>query len=137
VSGLTVNDSANAANWSLRTNLQVGNTLYGDRTFTVAGLPAALAGAAWIRPANASKSVPANPLVTFTISQGATVYVAADARSGKRSWMDSSWVDTRRRSPTARADNEEVRGLRQDVPGRPGGARPQNNDHRHVRVAVS
>jgi hypothetical protein len=94
LSGLTVNDATNAANWSLQTNLQVGNTVYGDRAYTVSGLPAALVGGAWVRPANASKTVTANPLVTFTISQAATVYVATDTRLGKRPWMDASWVDT-------------------------------------------
>jgi hypothetical protein len=47
-----------------------------------------------VRTANASKSATANPLVTFTISQGATVYLGVDTRTGKRPWMDASWVDT-------------------------------------------
>jgi len=94
LSNLVVNDSANAANWSLRTNLQVGDVLNGDRTYPVASLPAALVGAAWVRTANSSKTVTADPLATFTISQNATVFVGVDSRSGKRPWMDSSWVDT-------------------------------------------
>jgi hypothetical protein len=94
LSGLAVNDPANAASWSLQTNLQPGNTVYGDRTYTVATVPAALAGAHWVRTANASKSATASPLVTFTISQGATVYLGVDTRTGKRPWMDASWVDT-------------------------------------------
>jgi hypothetical protein len=94
LSGLTVSDTANAANWSLQTNLQVGNTVYGDRTYTVSSVPTALIGAAWVRPANASKTVTTNPLVTFTISKNATVYVSTDTRLGKRPWMDATWVDT-------------------------------------------
>ncbi len=94
LSNLVVNDTANAANWSLRTNLQVGDILNGDRTYPVASLPAALVGAAWVRTANSSKTATVNPLVTFTISQSATVYVGVDTRSGKRPWMDSTWVDT-------------------------------------------
>jgi hypothetical protein len=90
---LTVADSANAADWSLQTNLQVGSVLNGDRTYPVSGLPAAVTGAAWVRAANDSKTSTANPLVTFTISRAATVYVGVDARSGRRPWMDSSWVD--------------------------------------------
>jgi len=91
---LVVGDSANAASWSLQTNLQVGSVINGDRTYTVASLPAALVGAAWVRAANSSKTSTANPLVTFTISQAATVFVGVDTRSGRRPWMDSSWVDT-------------------------------------------
>ena len=94
LSNLVVGDSANAASWSLQTNLQVGSVINGDRTYTVASLPAALVGAAWVRAANSSKTSTANPLVTFTISQAATVFVGVDTRSGRRPWMDSSWVDT-------------------------------------------
>jgi hypothetical protein len=78
----------------VQSNLQVGNTLYGDRTFTVASLPSTLVGAAWIRTANASKAYTGDPLVTFTINQSATVYIAVDGREAKRPFMDSSWVDT-------------------------------------------
>jgi len=102
LSGLTVNDSANATNWSIQSNLQVGAQIYGDRTYTLATLPATLAGAAWVRVANASKTVTADPLVTFTISQAATVYLAVDTRTGKRPWMDASWGDT----GTALTDDE-------------------------------
>jgi polygalacturonase len=94
LSNLVVNDTANAANWSLQTNLQVGDTIYGDRTYTVTALPAAITGAHWVRTANSSKASTANPLVTFSISQGATVYLGVDTRNGKRPWMDASWVDT-------------------------------------------
>ena len=102
LSNLTVHDAANAANWSLQTNLQVGVPIYGDRTYTVATLPSALVGAAWVRVANASKTVTADPLVSFTVSKAATVYVAVDTRTGKRPWMDASWADT----GTALTDDE-------------------------------
>jgi hypothetical protein len=102
LSNLTVHDAANAANWSLQTNLQVGVTIYGDRAYTLATLPTALVGAAWIRVANASKTVTTDPLVSFTISKAATVYLAVDTRSGKRPWMDASWTDT----GTALTDDE-------------------------------
>jgi hypothetical protein len=94
VTGLSVADRANAADWSVQSNLQVGSTLYGDRTFTVASLPSALAGAAWIRTANDSKSFTGNPLATFTISRSATVYIGVDGRESKRPFMDSSWTDS-------------------------------------------
>jgi len=94
LSNLTVNDPANAANWSLQGNLQVGVVIYGDRTYTLATLPTALIGAQWVRVANNSKTVTTNPLVSFTISKAATVYLAVDVRTGKRPWMDASWVDS-------------------------------------------
>ncbi len=94
LSGLSVADTANAADWSLQTNLQVGATVNGDRTYTFTSLPAAVTGAAWVRTANDSKTATVNPLVTFTVSRAATVYVGVDTRTGKLPWMDSSWTDT-------------------------------------------
>ena len=94
VAGLSVSDPANAAAWSVQQNLQPGDLLYGDRTFTVASVPAGLAGATWIRTANSSKTVTADPLVTFSLNVPATVSVAVDTRVGRRPWLDSSWVDT-------------------------------------------
>jgi hypothetical protein len=93
ITGLTVADSANASHWSLQSNLAVGDLQYGDRTYTLTAIPAALRGAQWIRTANGSKAAAGNPLVTFTISQQAVVSVAVDTRLGRRTWMDSSWVD--------------------------------------------
>jgi titin len=94
ISNLVVGDTANAANWSIQQNIQVGNLEYEDRTYTIKTLPSALAGSQWIRPANASKTSTANPLVTFTISAPMTVYVAVDTRLGRRPWMDSTWTDS-------------------------------------------
>lgn len=94
LSGLTVNDTTNAARWSLQTNLQAGVVQYGDRSYTIVSLPSALAGTAWIRTANASKSYAGNPTVSFTINQQAMVYVAVDTRQSALSWMDSSWIAT-------------------------------------------
>lgn len=94
ISNLTVADTANAANWSVQSNLPVGATQYGDRTFTLTSIPASLRGATWIRTANSSKLFTGNPTVTFTISQQADVYVAEDTRLPKPSWMGGTWVDS-------------------------------------------
>ena len=138
LSGLTVNDAANAANWSVQSNLQVGAQIYGDRTYTLATLPAALAGAAWVRVANASKTVTADPLVTFTISQAATVYLAVDTRTGKRPWMDASWSDT----GTALTDDESGTARAFEVYAKPFaagsvalGPNAANNDGYDIAVA--
>jgi hypothetical protein len=102
VSGLSVADTANAAAWSIQSNMQPGDVMYGDRTIDLATVPAALTGAAWIQTANSSKSATENPLVTFTINTPATVAVAVDTRMGRLPWMDSSWTD----SGTQITDNE-------------------------------
>src|SRR5262249_23565725 len=94
LSNLVVGDTANAANWSLQTNLQTGAVQYGDRGYTVTGLPAALAGASWIRTANASKAYTGTPTVTFTMDQQATVYVGLDTRLARPAWLDGTWTNT-------------------------------------------
>lgn len=94
LSNMTVFDTGNASKWSLKTNLQVGNTQYGDRTYTFVTLPNSLLGASWIQTANGSKAFTANPLVTFNINQQATVYVAFDSRLTVPSWIDGTWTNT-------------------------------------------
>ncbi|HEX3140758.1 MAG TPA: NPCBM/NEW2 domain-containing protein, partial [Rhizobacter sp.] len=94
ISNLAVSDGANSANWSVQSNLQAGNTAYGDRTYTWSAVPAAVAGARWIRTANTSKSYTGTPIVSFSISAAADVYVALDNRSPLPSWVDSSWTDS-------------------------------------------
>jgi YVTN family beta-propeller protein len=93
ISNFSVKDTANAVDWSVRTNLQVGNAQYGDRTFAFTAVPAEVAGAQWIRTANDSKAFTANPTVTFSINRAADVYVALDDRVGLQSWM-TGWTNT-------------------------------------------
>jgi hypothetical protein len=95
LSNLNVADTANAANWSFQTNIQVGAVQYGDRGYTLTAVPASLAGSAWIRTGMGSKAYTGNPTVTFTINQQATVYVVLDSRvTTPPSWLDSSWTLT-------------------------------------------
>ena len=93
VTNLSVKDAANAKSWSIQHNLQVGNTMYGDRTYIFKIVFDRVVGADWIRPANVSKSSKANPLVTFTVTSEAEVNVAVDKRVGRPSWVDSAWED--------------------------------------------
>ena len=53
-----VNEPANAADWSVQSDLHTGSVQYGDRAFTVT-VPAGLAGAQWVRTANDSKAATA------------------------------------------------------------------------------
>jgi len=95
LSNLTVFDTANAKNYSFQTNIQVGNTLYGDRKYTIKTLPAGLAGSQWVRTANNSKTWNAGAtLLSFTVNRQAIVSIAIDKRLKKPTWMDSTWVDT-------------------------------------------
>jgi hypothetical protein len=94
IANLLVSDGANSGNWSVQGNLQVGNTVYGDRAFTFASIPAAVAGGNWIRAANASKAYTGTPLATFALAVAADVYIAFDNRAAVPGWIDSSWTDT-------------------------------------------
>jgi len=91
---LQVSDGANSGNWSVQSNLQIGNLAYGDRTYTFSALPAAVVGGSWIRGANASKAYAGSPLATFALSAAADVYIAFDNRSPLPSWVDATWADT-------------------------------------------
>jgi glucose/arabinose dehydrogenase len=94
ITNLNVRDTTNAADWSVRSNLQTGDQSHGDRTFTWSSVPASVAGSAWVRTANDSKTYTGNPLVSFSISAAANVYVAWDDRLARPAWLDSTWVDT-------------------------------------------
>jgi hypothetical protein len=97
ITDLAVLDTANAHNWSIRTNIQTGNQQYGDRSFTIVSLSSPVVGVDWIRTANNSKTFPGNVLATFRITQAATVYIAhRDDISTKPEWLSSAngWVRT-------------------------------------------
>jgi hypothetical protein len=94
VSGLSVADSGNAGDWSVKSNLQVGDKQYGDRTFTLTAVPLQLLGATWVRTANDSKAAAQNPLVSFTTDRDSEVHLGIDTRVGRRPWMDDTWVDS-------------------------------------------
>ena len=91
---VTVNDTANAADWSFQDNLQAGNQEYGDRVFTFSSVPAGLAGFEWLRTANDSKAYTGATLATLQLSSAADVYVAHnDNITPKPSWL-TGWTDT-------------------------------------------
>jgi hypothetical protein len=90
---LSVRDLANAREWSLQTDLQVGDQAQGSDPHAISAVPAELAGSPWIRPSRLSKSVTTNPLVTFTLSAPADVYVGIDVRLAAPTWM-SGWTDS-------------------------------------------
>ncbi|WP_237586708.1 T9SS type A sorting domain-containing protein [Pontibacter russatus] len=72
-------------------DLAVGVRAYTDRTYEVTSAPASLAGAALVRTANDDKHSSASALLSFELSEGATVYVAYDPRAtALPSWL-SGW----------------------------------------------
>jgi len=60
---LTVKDSANSSNWSIQSNLRVGDTVFGDRTYKFVTIPNEFLGSEWIRTACDSK----NPQKTWLL----------------------------------------------------------------------
>jgi hypothetical protein len=108
ISSLVVNDNlpagcapgaCNRDKWSVQAGLQVGATVFGDRTYTLDSVPAGgsgLLGKPWIRTAADSKSYTVNPLATFGFT-GSFVTLLVDNRhndaSGKPVFLDASWVD--------------------------------------------
>lgn len=91
IKALTVNDAENAADWSIQSNVQVGDTIYGDRTFKFVQIPQSLIGTEWIRTACDSKMY-ASELAAFTAKSDVTVYVALDTRvTSVPGWLNS-WV---------------------------------------------
>lgn len=94
ITNLSPKDTANAADWSVQSNIQVGNNVYGDRTFTFTQIPANLLGSKWVRTANDSKTYTGNPTVTFSITADADVYVALNDTGPRPSWVDGTWTDT-------------------------------------------
>ena len=93
ITNLVVNDT-NAPDWSIRTNLQVGDVQYGDRSYTFTTIPTEYRGFEWIRTANDSKAYTETILATFKVKYDSVVYIAHDDRyTTKPTWL-AGWTDT-------------------------------------------
>ncbi len=92
ISNLSVKDKANAAHWSIQAGLAKGKKAYGDASATFTAVPAAVAGAAWIRDADKSRTSTVDSLVTFTLARPADVYVGLDTRVTRPAWLDATWT---------------------------------------------
>jgi hypothetical protein len=74
--------------------LQVGGTVYRDRTYRYTTVPANVQGAAYIQTANNDKAATAASFLRFTVNQPVSVSVAYDVRlTSKPSWL-STFTDT-------------------------------------------
>lgn len=90
---LQVYDTENAADWSVQTNLQEGDTVFGDRDVTYSMIPGFLIGADYIRTAADSKNF-ASDLASFTAGTDMNAYVCMDDRVNPTPDWLSDWVDT-------------------------------------------
>ncbi|SDA26480.1 pectate lyase, PelA/Pel-15E family [Ruminococcus sp. YE71] len=91
IQNLIVNDKQNAANWSIVSGFGNGSTIFGDRDFTVQGVPDYLNNAEVVKTACESKLYTSD-LAEFTAAKDITVYTAVDTRvSANLSWL-SSWT---------------------------------------------
>nr|BAV13057.1 cellulose binding protein [Clostridium cellulovorans] len=93
IKSLVVKDTNNASDWSIQSNLKVGDPVYGDRTNKFTVIPSKLLGSEWIRTACDSKTYTSD-LASFTTKSDVSVYVGIDARiSSIPAWL-SSWTNT-------------------------------------------
>jgi outer membrane protein assembly factor BamB len=93
VTNLSVRDAAHAGQWSIQHDLEVGAPVYGDGAATLKIVFDRVIGTDWIRPAAASHTSTADPLVTFSVATQAEVDVAVDKSAGRPAWLDRSWED--------------------------------------------
>ncbi|MFT2011396.1 malectin domain-containing carbohydrate-binding protein [Pontibacter sp. 13R65] len=88
---LISNISATTGNSYTVSELVAGAILYSDRTYQITGVPALLNGEQFIQTPNDDKRSTATTLLSFSLSQSATVYVAYDPRAtALPSWL-STW----------------------------------------------
>lgn len=80
--------------YELHEGMQLGSPVYIDRNYTITGFPGVLAGASILLTANDDKFSRVDNVVSFTLEQPSTVYVAHDKRIGKRPGWLFDWSDT-------------------------------------------
>lgn len=90
---MMVYDRTNAQKWMITENAQSGAAMFGDRAFTIVGLPAELQGAELIQTACDSKYF-SGTLADVTAAQPLTLYVAMDTRVDPLPAWLSDWTKT-------------------------------------------
>ena len=91
----TTNGAVNATHWSVEQDLQLGDVVAGDRTYTFQVVPEELRGLEWIRSAVESRGATSEDLVSFSLTADADVYVAHDTRiSEKPQWLAAGYEET-------------------------------------------
>ena len=93
ITGLTVSDTANAANWSVVTeSKQTGSAVFGDRAFKFTSVPKTLDGAEWIQTACDSKKF-AGEEAAFMAGADISAFIALDTRITVPAWL-GTWEKT-------------------------------------------
>lgn len=93
IKSLVVYDTTNSADWSIQSNLQVGDLVFGDRTVRFISVPDFLLGSEWIRTACDSKMFTETE-ASFVPSADIICYVGLDTRvTSIPSWLNS-WTNT-------------------------------------------
>ena len=93
ITGLTVSDTENAANWSVVTeSKQTGSAVFGDRAFKFTSVPKVLDGAEWIQTACDSKKF-AGSEASFKAGAEISAFVALDTRIMVPAWL-GTWEKT-------------------------------------------
>ncbi len=94
IKNLIVNDTENAADWSIEPCFDTNALIFGDRNITAADVPAYLVGTELIRTACDSKMF-TEDLCSFKASGNIVLYVALDERvvPAKPDWF-KDWTDT-------------------------------------------
>jgi len=95
IAELVVNDNANGTDWSIRNNIAIGSTIYGDRDYTLSSLPSGYIGSDWIQTANDSKGDRSDPMGSFIVKKESWIYIAHDDRIGSKPlWLLNNYTDT-------------------------------------------
>lgn len=88
IASLEVLDTEHAQSWSIHDGLALGDSVYGDREVTYAGIPREMLGAETVLTACDGKTVTGNQAV-LTLAADAAVFVAVDSRvTAKPSFLD-------------------------------------------------
>jgi len=89
IDSLALFDPANAAAWSIQTNLRPQQRIYGDREFVTGTIPAQLQGAEWVAASQETRRLSSpDTLIRFRMRRSGTVYIAHEDRVSPRpAWL--------------------------------------------------
>ncbi len=108
IDNLMLFDPPNAANWSIKTDLNHSQKTYGDREYLINSVPAELQGAEWVSSSMETRRLTASGnLIRFQMKQDGVVYVIHEDRvTPKPSWL-SGFSSTSLKVMVD--DNQEIR----------------------------
>jgi hypothetical protein len=91
VSNLTV---ASGGAYQVLDGVNVGDSVYIDRSYTYSGVPAAIEGETFIQTANDDKYRTESAFLTFSVDRDVMVFVAYDSRARSLPGWLSGWTNT-------------------------------------------